>query len=178
MHYCQWIPAASCNRSASLSQSPSLTAALIQPYDLSCSIAYVSQYKPDWADTDPLHEDQRYSRRWVSRRQDLYDAPVPPDFQYRMRLHAETVFAYTQPLTSAVKMHAWWVATAHDHPAVRSVRRQGHTLENVPEPWRFVTGVRYRELFSFRNYIGAVEIGEDRDKVRIFRPELTAISFT
>lgn len=63
MHYCQWIPAASCNRSASLSQYPSLTAALIQHYDLSCSIAYVSQYKPDWAETDPQHEDQRYSRR-------------------------------------------------------------------------------------------------------------------
>lgn len=34
-----------------------------QPCDLSCSIAYVSRYKSDCADTGPEHEDQRYSRR-------------------------------------------------------------------------------------------------------------------
>lgn len=92
-------------RSASLSQPPSLAAALIQPCDLSCSIAYVSRYKSDCADTDPLHEDQRFFRRLNKLAARPFWRPEPPDSQYQMRLHAETVFAYTPQLTSVAKMY-------------------------------------------------------------------------
>ncbi|MCK6788608.1 hypothetical protein L8S61_16470 [Enterobacter roggenkampii] len=63
---------------------------------------------------------------------------------------------------------------------MRAEWQQGRIRQNVPMSRRLVPGVRYREFFSFRNYIGAAEIGEDdRDKVRIigtiFQSSLSSI---